>query len=149
MFKSINILTSAFICFGIKHLKLKMPMRQGIITPQCWSLTNEIAERLNAQKFINTEVPQKYWNEAVTVIKTHNGGNRSNIAIPNITHEERYLLCLPAVLCADCWLTLRAGQCSGSRTPPAPWPPTQACQITVTISLKIIKMERPVQHVPL
>ena len=78
MFKSINILTSAFICFGIKHLKLKMPMRQGIITPQCWSLTNEIAGRLNAQKFINTEVPQKYWNEAVTVIKTHNGGNRSN-----------------------------------------------------------------------
>ena len=31
-----------------------------------------------------------------------------------------------AVLCADCWLMLREGQYSGSRTTPAPWPPTAA-----------------------
>ena len=53
-----------------------------------------------------------------------------------------------AVLCAGCWQTRREGQCSGGRTTPAPWPPTAACRITVTISLNIIKMERSVQHDP-
>ena len=108
-----------------------------------------IAGRLNPRKFLNTEVPQKYWNEAVTVITTHNGGNRSNIALPNITITWRKISSLQgAVLCAGCWLTQREGQCSGGRPTPAPWPPSAACQITMIISLKIIKMERSVQHDP-
>ena len=45
----------------------------------CFVSPDLTAGILHSQKFINTEVSQKYWNEAVTVIKTHNGGNRSNI----------------------------------------------------------------------
>ena len=79
MLKSIHIFLLAFLGLG-KTLEILENVTHH--TQHHLQLT---VGRLNARKFINTEVPQKYWNEAVTVITTHNGGNRSNIALPNIT----------------------------------------------------------------
>ena len=83
MFKSMpmHIFSIAFLCVGktydtVKEVGLEKQRTQN-------SQYQLIAGRLNSRKFLNTAVSQKYWNEAVTVIKTHNGGNRSNIPIQN------------------------------------------------------------------
>ena len=34
--------------------------------------------RVSALNFINTEVSQKYWDEAVKVVRTHEAGSRSH-----------------------------------------------------------------------
>ena len=34
--------------------------------------------RVSAVNFINTEVSQKYWDEAVKVVRTHEAGSRSH-----------------------------------------------------------------------
>ena len=82
MFKSMHIFFNVIFCLG-KTLKIVQNATHSIYCCHIIYILifihyNLTAGRLNSQKFVNTEVPQKYWNDAVTVIKTHNGGNRSN-----------------------------------------------------------------------
>ena len=76
--------------------------------------------RVSALNFINTEVSQKYWDEAVKVVRTHEAGSRSHFQLLFIIIFLLITVSLPTVHCVDFW-PARVEPSSGWRLAPALW----------------------------